>query len=341
MFFKMNWQIWMTSSKGTVFYFYEKTLSIHSKRILSILSPRIKFELLDDSQLVTLIVNNEDILIYANIETTPNFLLEKFKLVIGISWAFDLYNIVENDLRENEINTVLNLKKTDLLVVDSLHIAEKAISLGVSPNAIFKMPYGVVLDEFEVIPVSVSSNPFKIYSNRNWEPIYNQVCILKAIQILRDCQFDFTITFAGSGSLLTRLRNEYTKLESSGVVKFLGKIDDQTNRKFLAESDLYLSASLNDGLSVSMLEAQATGIPVLVSNNASNLLWVLDNVNGYLFDKDSPLDLAQKIVYARNNQENRSLIVKNAVTQVQEKADYLKNLTELYDRISQLRVLKS
>ena len=51
-------------------------------------------------------------------------------------------------------------------------------------------------------------------------------------------------------------------------------------------ADLYISASHSDGSSVSLMEALASGLPVLVSDIPGNVEWVEPGRQGWLF-KDS------------------------------------------------------
>ena len=73
-------------------------------------------------------------------------------------------------------------------------------------------------------------------------------------------------------------------------VHFAGQVDYVDLPKYYRVAHLYLSASIVDGSSVSLLEAMSCGIPALVSDIPGNREWVVPGRNGWLFptgdDKD-------------------------------------------------------
>lgn len=113
-------------------------------------------------------------------------------------------------------------------------------------------------------------------------PEKNQNWILKIVRELNDENFLFIVV--GDGILLEDLKLEIRKSELENKVILLGNRDDVNN--LLMASDLFILPSLFEGLPISMIEAQATGIPCIGSSN------ITDEV---LLSKDSkllPLDIA-------------------------------------------------
>jgi glycosyltransferase EpsF len=74
----------------------------------------------------------------------------------------------------------------------------------------------------------------------------------------------FKLFFAGEGSLLRQLEEQVKGLNLENEIKFLGLRTDVAN--LLAGSDLMLMPSLYEGFGVVLIEAQATGIPSLISD---------------------------------------------------------------------------
>jgi len=66
----------------------------------------------------------------------------------------------------------------------------------------------------------------------------------------------------------------------------------------LAEADIFVSTSLYDGTSVSLLEAMACGTFPIVTDIASNREWILDGETGSLFSGGDEILLAKKILEA-------------------------------------------
>ncbi len=77
---------------------------------------------------------------------------------------------------------------------------------------------------------------------------------------------------------------EYAKnLGIDNQVMFLGKILHEELVPYYAICDLYVTASLSDTNSISMLEAMAVGLPVLHIYDKLNKGQVIDGVNGFIY----------------------------------------------------------
>jgi len=93
-----------------------------------------------------------------------------------------------------------------------------------------------------------------------------------------------------------------------GHVRFLGRVHPNDMADLLGKVDIYVSTSLYDGTSVSLLEAMASGCFPVVSDIPSNREWIRDGENGFLFPPDNAELLAQRIIDVIRN---RSLIEKS------------------------------
>ena len=51
---------------------------------------------------------------------------------------------------------------------------------------------------------------------------------------------------------------------------------------YLNAADIYVSTSLSDGTSLSLLEAMACSLPVVVTDIPANKEWITDGHNGFL-----------------------------------------------------------
>ena len=63
-------------------------------------------------------------------------------------------------------------------------------------------------------------------------------------------------------------------------VHFGGQVGYDNLPLYYGASDLYLSASHSDGSSVSLMEALASGLPVLVSDIPGNREWISEGKTG-------------------------------------------------------------
>jgi glycosyltransferase involved in cell wall biosynthesis len=81
-------------------------------------------------------------------------------------------------------------------------------------------------------------------------------------------------------------------------VRFLGQVPHKEMPNLLAQTDIYVSTSLFDGTSVSLLEAMASGAFPIVTDIPANREWIIDGENGFLIQKEDDNLLAKKILEA-------------------------------------------
>lgn len=101
------------------------------------------------------------------------------------------------------------------------------------------------------------------------------------------------IRIVGGGALLHDLRSLVDAEGVSDMVELLGTRSDIG--ELLLQADLFVNSSLYEGLPVAVLEAMATGLPVVATQVAGNVDIVNDGVNGVLAQGGSPEALAGAI----------------------------------------------
>jgi glycosyltransferase involved in cell wall biosynthesis len=101
----------------------------------------------------------------------------------------------------------------------------------------------------------------------------------------------------------------------------------------LSQADIYVSTSLYDGTSLSLLEAMASGAFPIVTDIASNREWITDGDNGFLVSKENENLLAKRIVEAirdhrllgEASEKNRKIVKQKAYW-----AENIKKIVQLY-----------
>lgn len=142
-------------------------------------------------------------------------------------------------------------------------------------------------------------------SNRNFLPIYNVSLFIRAIPKVLEEERGVRFIVAGGGPERRDLEKEVEDLNVSSHVQFLGRIAHEEMPTLLGQTDIYVSTSLSDGTSVSLLEALASGAFPVVSDIPSNREWISDGENGFLVPIDQEKLLAEKILEAIRNQDLR------------------------------------
>lgn len=112
----------------------------------------------------------------------------------------------------------------------------------------------------------------------------------------------YKLIICGDGPLLEKMKELSIKMLAGDSVKFLGF---QPNPwKFMSRARLFASASEWEGLSLSLIEAEALGVPIVASDCPSGNKEILMNGDaGFLFKNKSAEDCARKILLAMEDAE--------------------------------------
>ncbi len=98
---------------------------------------------------------------------------------------------------------------------------------------------------------------------------------------------------------LQKLAEEYG---ISDMIVFTGKIPHDELPHYYAACNFYITASLSEMHSISMIEAMASGLPVLYINDESNKDQIDDGENGFIYSDAQ--DMYNKILYLKNLPED-------------------------------------
>ncbi|MGE5431534.1 MAG: glycosyltransferase [Syntrophomonadaceae bacterium] len=159
--------------------------------------------------------------------------------------------------------------------------------------------------------------------------------LLKAFAILKDRLNSSGIpvpmlNLAGTGALKEELMKLTEELKLGNYVKFLGARSDIP--ELLYKNDIWVMSSRWEGLSISMLEAMASGIPIVATDVGSNSEVIENNINGSLVEKENPQMLSDAIYRLIIDQEKRKNYSENAKMRVMDFSlqTCLNRYTELY-----------
>ena len=129
---------------------------------------------------------------------------------------------------------------------------------------------------------------------------------LEALRILCDEGIDVAAFIVGDGPLAQDLRSRVAALNLESAVTFLGnRVDVQ---RVLAACDIAVSSSTSEGLSNTVLEAMATGIPVVATNVGGTGELVVHGETGLLVPPGSPADLAAALAPLARDPERREAL---------------------------------
>ena len=153
-----------------------------------------------------------------------------------------------------------------------------------------------------------SNSPLKLLSvSRLIEIKGIQYCLLA----LADINIDYEYTIVGDGEYRSELE-KIIKEKNIKNVKFMGNIPYHKVKDFMERSDLMVSLSTREGLSNTMLEAFASGLPILASDVGGPKNFIKHNISGYKVQPKSVEDVINALNYISINRDILAKYSKNS-----------------------------
>ncbi|MCI2252746.1 glycosyltransferase family 4 protein [Domibacillus sp. PGB-M46] len=121
----------------------------------------------------------------------------------------------------------------------------------------------------------------------------NQELLLEALALIKQDVPHARLLLAGEGTLLEHCRNRAEELELSHMVDFLGYRKDL--QEIVPMCDAAVASSLREGLPVNIMEAMASGLPVVALTNRGHRELVQNDRNGWIIDQNDPAAFAKKL----------------------------------------------
>ena len=265
--------------------------------------------------------------------------LPKIKSVMT-PWGTD----VLIDMKKSKINRYLSLKalkKCSIITVDALHMKEKLIEFGIDENLIKIIYFGTDTSFYSKSQESrikvrqkfdIRDDEIAVISTRTLNPIHDVFLTIKSIPYVLEKRKNVKFIIASDGSERKEMEDYVLSNNLQENVIFPGYMTMEQMVAYLNAADIYISSSKADaGLAASTAEAMSVGLPVLVSNNSENSLWV-ENA-GLLFEDGDAKGISECILKLIDKPELAMRFGENGRSKILKDNNYkieMKKVNELY-----------
>lgn len=236
------------------------------------------------------------------------------------------------------------LNQCDHIQCDAYFVKQKiAADFKIPEDKITVFPWGIDLKIFRKLgkkecrdKLKIDKDKFIVIFSRHLEPVYGINYLLNGFKKFINSKDNVILLIIADG----KLRNETEKfISSNGLtdkIRLIGRIPNDLLPVYLNASDVYVSPSLSDGTSLSLLEAMACGLGLVVTELPAIKEWVSDK-NGI----SVPVQNSDAISAALQRYYEDSRLIKEhgqrSISLAGERADWDKNylkLREIYSKLT-------
>lgn len=197
-----------------------------------------------------------------------------------------------------------------IAVSDELREAMSA-SIGIDKEKIKRILNGVEINCFDIKTrkdekkkeLFINDNDSIIGTVGRLAPIKDQKTLIYAFAKVIKHIPNVKLVIVGDGESRIELEDIASSLQLNESVRFLGMRFDIP--ELLAIMDLFVLPSLHEGISITLLEAMASRLPVIATNVGGNPEVVLNGKTGILVPHSNPEALAKEIIALLKDEQTR------------------------------------
>ena len=238
---------------------------------------------------------------------------------IGAKWFSNLNFKVVHTRRQmplshgNPLQLFVYNNGADGVIAVSNQVAQSLAKIGIRKSKIHVIHNGTAQEKYEHlhcenteklrVGLQIKRDEFVIGCVSRMK---NQIQILQALTKITE---PVTLLFCGI-EINETFEQIINSLTTAHKVHFLGEISEGQILDYYPLFDVSILASIQEGLSQSLLESMALGIPVIATAAAGNLDLIEDEVNGLLFENQHIDQLARNINSIRHNPILKDKLIK-------------------------------
>ncbi|WP_223592357.1 glycosyltransferase [Neobacillus bataviensis] len=143
----------------------------------------------------------------------------------------------------------------------------------------------------------------------------NHLGLIDAFKIVHDKSPDTVLRLIGTGEMEKDVREKIKELDLLDSVEILGLKDDV--HPYLNKADIFVLPSTWEGMPITLIEAMATGLPIVATNVGGVPDMIKDNISGLLVDtnKEEIAAALLKLIYDENLRQQLGSAAKDASKQ--------------------------
>lgn len=215
---------------------------------------------------------------------------------------------------------------TDVLITINEEDLGAAKSYGFAPKrGIYKVP-GVGVDSSRFLPqtpenkqsgrniTGISPDAFVLIFAGEYSRDKNQLMLLEAVKLIKESVPQVLLLLPGRGPMWRELELAAVSLGVMDNVWLMGYRTDMD--LLLSAADVAVSSSVREGLGINLVEALATGLPVVATRIRGHADVITDGENGFLVDARDSRAMADRLLSLYRSAQLRDAMSRKALDMV-------------------------
>ena len=248
---------------------------------------------------------------------------------------FHGHDVSDNSILKMFEDTYPQMFQTaDALIAVSQAMREKLISLGASPDKIHYNPYGVDCEKFFGAQPETSP-PLFIAVGRFTAKKAPQNTLTAFAEVARS-RPEAKLVMIGDGPLLNESKELAQKLSIDKAVSFLGGQPHEVIEQEMRRARCFVQHSVvapsgdSEGTPVAIIEAGATGLPVIATRHAGIPDVVVEGETGFLVDEGDVQGMAKYMLQLADDAELAGRMGTTAQKHIQSNFSQQRSLSRLW-----------
>jgi glycosyltransferase involved in cell wall biosynthesis len=155
-------------------------------------------------------------------------------------------------------------KKASVLVACSEGLKNRALKF--MPSAtIDVIPNGVDLERFSPSGTTPETQNLKLLTVGRLSVTKRVEILIDAVDILSRQGCQIFLKIVGGGQMQPKLKQIVNEKQLDNIIEITGRIDAEDMPRVYGQNDIFISASKLEGMSNAMLEAMASGLPIIAA----------------------------------------------------------------------------
>ncbi len=228
--------------------------------------------------------------------------------------------LLERELEEYDV--------ADFISVPSLFAEQSFVKMGIPAAKIVRIPYGVNIERFKPNP-AIKGEKFKVLCVGNLGVEKGLGYLLDAMTHLDPTSVELILI----GSLDQYARDRLS--QTTVPWTFLGRVNQLNLPRYYQAASVFCLLSVQEGMSMALMEALASGLPTISSEHTGSLDLLTDGVDGFIVPIRNSEIVAERLSRLQADTDLRLRMGEAARRRMMTQSwdDYGREVRERYNRI--------